>query len=135
MKKEQEKDINFKELLQNKKWIFLLPMVCTLFVFYKSYKLIGLFINDLFQTIRTMKQEERNNYVEKFSNEKSKRYEELNLVILSFIAMCIYYFTFGDQHLLNVFTNVCLRIVYFTFIELGNVFTKLFTHYQIYKGM
>lgn len=135
MKTEQEKDINFKEELGNKKWMFLLPMICTLFFFYKSYKLIGLFINDFFQTIRTMKQEERNNYVEKFCNEKDKRYEEINLVILSFIAMCFYYFTFGDQHLLNAFTNVSLRIVYFTFVELGNVFTKLSNHYQIYKGM
>ncbi|WP_374553436.1 hypothetical protein [Aquitalea pelogenes] len=131
----KDDEINYKEELKNWKWIWLLPILSSLFFFYKGYKFLGLYVDDFLQTVRTMTQEERNNYIEKFEKEKAERKSEKNILMLSFIAMSIYYLIFGDSHILNVFTTTSLRIVYFTFVEIGNSFSHAFTHYQNFKGM
>lgn len=117
-----------------KQHLFLLPVVSTLYFFYKGYKFIGMYIDDFFQTIRLMTVEEREIYFEKHETEKAACKEQAEMIALAFISMVIYWFIFGAESSLNVITKLCGALVYQTVIELWHVAQHLQMVFHNIKG-
>ena len=98
-----------------KQHLFLLPVVSTLYFFYKGYKFIEI-------------------YIEKHETEKAACKEQAEMIALAFISMVIYWFIFGAESSLNVITKLCGALVYQTVIELWHVAQHLQMVFHNIKG-
>lgn len=119
LKIEKENDFDWS-FLKTKRAFLLLPWIAPCYVAVKTSKFLWMYVDDFFHTIDIKNNPgERQEYIEKFEEEKAMRKSQLDMIAIAFIVSGIYYLLFGASSIINVPSEVFLIYIAATINVLG----------------